>query len=344
MALWRRGTGGPHHPDDVRMSFGEHLEELRTRIIRLLLGGLVGMIACFVFRDVMMMWILWPLDLALAYHDLPREIVTLDPTENFVVVMKMSIYCGLILTAPFGLYQLWAFVAAGLYGHEQRFVRQFFPISVVLFAAGVMFCFTIVLPLVFTFLIGIRTWIPSPDAQDNFMTRLLLARSPTSQPTTTSPASPTSLPFLDEDPIDPASGQAWINPDRGEFRVSMPDGVYVVPLRKQTEKAFSRPQLALSQTVDFVTRLALGFGIGFQVPIVVVLLAMVGIASVSTMASVRRYVVLGMVAGAAIVTPPDVTSQILLAVPMWLLFEGGLIAARLVVRRRQEEIQQAENE
>ncbi len=319
------------------MSFGEHLEELRTRIIRLLLGGLVGMIGCFLCRNFLMKWILWPLDLALAYHHLPREIVFIDPTENFVVVMKISIYCGLIFTAPWGLYQLWAFVAAGLYQHEQRFVKQFFPASVVLFAAGVAFCFAIVLPLVFAFLIGIRSWIPAPQAEHNFFTKMLLSQTPTSQPTTTAPAVLPLLPFPAEDPPNAVPGQAWIDLERNQIRICMPDGLAAVPLTLLEDQSFVKPQLTLSFIVSFVTRLALGFGIGFQVPIVVVLLAMVGIASVSTMASARRYVILGMVAIAAVVTPPDVTSQILLAVPMWMLFEGGLVAARVVVRRRQEE-------
>ncbi len=86
----------------------------------------------------------------------------------------------------------------------------------------------------------------------------------------------------------------------------------------------------------------LGFGLGFQIPIVVVLLGLLGIVSVPTMASVRRYVLLVIVTVAAVVTPPDVTSQILLAIPMYLLYEGGLLAARMVVRRRAEERRQAE--
>jgi len=319
------------------MSFGEHLEELRTRIIRLLLGGLIGMIACFVCRKFLMKWILWPLDLALAYHNLPAEIVFIDPTETFVVVMKLSIYCGLIITAPWGLYQLWAFVAAGLYRHEKRFARQFFPISVVLFATGVAFCFAIVLPLVFSFLIGIRSWIPAPQAEHNIFTEFLLKRTPTSLPTTTGPVTPANLPLLDEDPPDSIVGQAWIDVPHRQLKVRLPDGICTVPLTPTEDESFVKPQLTLSYIVSFVTRLALGFGIGFQVPIVVVLLAMIGIASVPTMARVRRYVLLVMVAVAAIVTPPDVTSQILLAVPMYLLYEGGLVAARIVVRRREKE-------
>ncbi|MBN1346527.1 MAG: twin-arginine translocase subunit TatC [Phycisphaerae bacterium] len=337
MRLFGREPRKPLDPDDVRMSFGEHLEELRSRIIRLLLGGLVGMVGCFIFREQMMKLILWPLDLALKYQGLPTEIQVIDPTETFVVVMKMSIYCGLIITAPYGLYQLWAFVAAGLYRHEQRFVRQFFPISVVLFTVGVVFCFTIVMPIVFSFLIGIRSWIPMPRAEDNWITDMLIGRPTATQPVTSAPATPMALPILMQDPPDAKPGEAWINPERKQIRVRMPDGISTFPLTPEEGESFVRPMLTLSFVISFVTRLALGFGLGFQVPIVVVLLAMTGIVSVATMASVRKYVLLVMVTVAAVVTPPDVTSQILLAVPMYLLYEGGLLAAKVVVRRRMEE-------
>jgi sec-independent protein translocase protein TatC len=89
--------------------------------------------------------------------------------------------------------------------------------------------------------------------------------------------------------------------------------------------------------VSFILRLALGFGIGFQVPIVVVLLAMLGIVSVQRMASMRWYVLLIMLTTSAMVTPPDVTSQVLLAVPMFGLYEGGMLAARIIVRRREQQ-------
>jgi len=338
---WLRGkTRKPHHPDDVRMSFGEHLEELRMRILRLLLGALVGMIACFVISDRLMAYLLWPLDLALAYNHLPRQIVVIDPVENFMVVMKVSIYCGLIVTAPWCLYQLWAFVAAGLYEHEQYWVKKFFPISVVLFFTGVLFCFVVILPLAFTFLLSIRSWVPAPRAQDNVVTRLVLGHREGFHHATTFPSgtAPTSLPVLTGDPTSPVDGQAWIDAPQRRLKVFMDGKVWTTPLTLQESESFITPQLTLAQTVTFVTHLAFGFGIGFQVPVVVVLLAMLHIVSPSVMAGARRYVILGIVVAAAIITPtPDITSQMLLAVPMWLLYEGGLVVARAIVRRRKTE-------
>jgi len=320
------------------MSFGEHLEELRTRVVRLLLGGLFGMIVCFVFSDKLMAWMLAPLDLALAYNHLPRQIVVIDPVENFMVVMKISIYCGLILTAPYGLYQVWAFVAAGLYPHEQKHIKRFFPASVILFFTGVFFCFLVILPLAFTFLLSIRTWVPAPQAQENILTRLILGeRTRTTTQPTTQPALITTLPILTQNPPHPNEGHAWINPDERQLRLFANGKVWATALSLQEGDSFVTPQLTLDQTITFVTNLALGFGIGFQVPVVVVLLALIGLASVETMARARRYVILGIVIASAIITPtPDITSQMLLAVPMWLLYEAGLVVAKISLRRRQQ--------
>jgi Tat protein translocase TatC len=337
MPIWRRDKQG-FDPDDVRMSFGDHLEELRTRVVRLLLGGLVGMVVCFIFSDRLMMLVLWPLDVAYRYNGLTPEVITIEPTEIFVVVMKVSIYCGLIFTAPWGLYQLWAFVAAGLYAHEQRWAKQFFPVSVALFTTGVVFCFAVVLPLVFSFLIGIRSWVPSPEAEGNLFTKRMLPETVTTQPVTTAPTDFPVLPLLYEDPCDPCVGQAWVDVDQNRIKVRMPDGISAISLVPVEGRSFVKPQLALSYVISFVLRLALGFGIGFQVPIVVVLLAVLRIVSISTMGSARRYVLLIMVAISAVVTPPDVTSQILLAVPMYCLYEGGMLAARIMVRRRDNEL------
>jgi len=339
MAWLRTAKHRPQHPDDVRMSFGEHLEELRTRIIRLLVGAVIGMIVCFVFSDRLMTWMLKPLDLALAYNRLPRQIVVIDPIENFMVVMKVSIYCGLIITAPWCLYQLWAFVAAGLYEHEKYWVKKFFPISVALFFTGVLFCFTVILPIAFAFLLSIRSWIPAPNAEDNFITRLVLGKINTPHPTTTQPAGsvPISLPMLDRDPPKPADGQVWVNTTQRRLKVGLDGQILAAALAPQEGESFVMPQLTLDQTVTFITHLAMGFGMGFQVPVVVVLLAMLRIVSPDVMAGARRYVILGIVVASAIITPtPDITSQLLLAVPMWMLFEGGLVVARRIIRNRKD--------
>jgi Tat protein translocase TatC len=337
---WLRTTKRrPRHPDDVRMSFGEHLEELRTRIIRLLLGAVVGMAVCFVFSDTLMKWLLKPLYVALAYNGLPPQIIAINPIESFMVVMKVSIYCGLILTAPWCLYQLWAFVAAGLYEHEQYWVKKFFPASVILFFTGVAFCFTVILPLAFTFLLSIRSWIPAPQGQENFVTSLVLGRRlhSSGSPGPASRPVPTSLPALEHDPEKPTEGQVWVDVAQRRLKIFADGKILTVPLTVQQIDSFVLPQFTLDETVSFITNLALGFGIGFQIPIVVVLLAMLHVVSVPTMTRAWRYVILIIIVVAAVVTPtPDITSQMLLAVPMCLLYWAGLVAARIIIRRREK--------
>ena len=324
-----------HEHRTVRMSFGEHLEDMRRRLILVIVGAVVGLIVCFVFKEHIMAWLIAPLDVALAAHGQPRQLVTLQPTEAFVVVFKMCLLTGLALSAPWGIWQVWAFVAEGLYPREQRFVRRIAPASIGLFAAGVLFLFYVVLPVVLSFLISIGSWVPIPEPGSSWLARKVLA--PTTQTATaTAPAATDGLqvPILEADPADPQPGQVWVHWPRLQLRMRIGDDVYSAPLRREGTGSFVQPGFSLSFYVTFVLHLAIGFGLGFQVPIVVVFLAIAGVMSVERMAGARRYVIVAMVMVAAMVTPPDVTSQLLLAGPMVLLYEVGLIVARSMVRRR----------
>lgn len=334
--MGRRPRGIPDDPAQVRMSFGEHLEELRARLIRAILGAVVGLVVCFIFRQQIMAWLVAPLDAALAAHGLPRQAVALQPAEVFTVVFKMCFICGLIVSAPYGLYQVWAFVAAGLYRHERQYVQRIVPASILLFAAGVAFLFYVVLPLVLSFLISIGSWVPLPAAQPRWPARWLLGeQSQRVAPTGPAEQALAQLPVLEKDPPDARGGQVWISAADRQLKVRLDGQTYTSDLRPAGTGSFVRPNFALSYYISFVTHLALGFGVGFQVPIVVVFLSALGIVPIERMAAARRYVILAMVALAAVVTPPDVTSQLLLAGPMILLYEIGLLAARLLRRRRE---------
>ena len=314
------------------MSFGEHLEELRWHLIKVLIGAGVGLVVCFVFRSEIMLWLMRPVSVALVSQGEPPKLEALQPAETFVVVLKMCFICGLILSAPYGLWQIWAFVAAGLYSHERRFAQRIAPASIVLFALGVLFLFYVVLPVVLSFLISIGSWVPRPGSDPGLIARYLLSGpSTTTQPATTQPG--LALPILEDDPPDPQAGQVWVNTSDNQLRIRLDGQTYEADLRRASE-SFVRPGFTLAFYISFVTHLALGFGIGFQVPIVVVFLAVLNIVPVGQMARARRYVAFGMVAASALVTPPDVTSQVMLAGPMILLYEIGLVAARVMIRRR----------
>jgi len=318
------------------MSFGEHLEELRWRLIRALVAVGVGTVVAFAFSEHVMAFLVRPLVLAMRNRGLSPTLLALQPTEVFVVVLKMSLLTGLIISAPYALYQIWAFVAAGLYPHERRWVTRIFPISVGLFAGGVAFLFYIVLPLVLNFLIGTSQWVPFTTAEPNAVLRRLLPGTvPTTRPAAEDATDLARLPVLSEDPVDPPMYSAWINGPEGRLKVYLGQGRYfTADLQSAERRALVQPGFALSYYISFVTNLALGFGLGFQVPLVVVFLSRVGLVSASEMASGRRYVILLSFVAAAVLTPPDVASQVLLAVPIIVLFEAGLLAARLMERRR----------
>jgi sec-independent protein translocase protein TatC len=156
---------------------------------------------------------------------------------------------------PYVLYQLWAFVAPGLYRHERRFAMPLLLSSVVLFYVGVAFAYFVVFPLMFTFL------------------------------TSTAPAG----------------------------------------VRMMTD---------ISSYLDFVLLLFFAFGVAFEVPVAVVLLAATGVVKVDALKKQRGYVLLGIFIVAAILTPPDAVSQCFMAVPMYILYEIGILFARYLIRQR----------
>jgi len=322
------------------MTLGEHLEELRSRMIRLLVGLLVGAVVCFVFRDRLMQVLLGPTFAVLRKTGMGSELVALDPMEPFMTTLKTSVIVGFILSAPYGLYQIWAFVAAGLYPREQRFVRRFVPVSIALFLFGCVFFLVLVMPALMNFLIYFMRTVPSFDPGgwlfgDRFVeVRPAIPAGPTTQTAAHEPRVAT----YEEDPADPPDGAQWINRRRHELRFRLGNQTYAVPIRPADQENTIRPTFSMRNTIDFTMQMAASFGIGFQVPVVVAFLATLGIASVETMARSRRVTWFVMAIAAAVFTPStDPTTMLLLLIPMALLFEAGLFAARLIEKRKAEE-------
>jgi len=323
-------------PDEVRMTLGEHLEELRSRLIRLLAGLFVGASVCFVFRDRLMQVLLGPTFAVLRSRGLAPELVALDPLEPFMTALKVSIIIGFILSAPYGLYQVWAFVAAGLYRRERRFVQRFVPVSIVLFFTGALFFLFVVMPVMLYFLIGFMDAVPTFDPTRVFGDRLIPRRQAIQvSPATTQPTFAPNVPVLAQDPANPTSGMMWIDSGTHEVKIRLGDHTYVLAARPAEQQNVIRPNWTLRDTIELTLEMAAAFGVGFQVPVVVAFLATVGIFSASQMAKSRRMVWFVMSIGAAIVTPsPDPGTMMLLLVPMCLLFESGLYAARKIEKRR----------
>ena len=265
---------------ETRMTLGEHLDELRRRLMRAVIGVCVGMIACFFLSDYLFMALLWPLSVATAGHAPTLSYLALQ--EGFAVYFRVCLFAGAILAAPYVLYQLWQFVAAGLYEHERRIVGRILVPSVLLFFVGTGFYMVIVAPTVVRFFLAFGE--------------------------TSFPAAPTwGVDFFSK----------WL----------LPGGP--VDIATQPARASVQAQLRLTDYIEFTVMMGLVFGLAFQTPLVVIILAKIGIVPVATFRRIRRYVLLAIVVAAAVISPStDALGMIALAIPMYALYEIGLLFAR----------------
>jgi sec-independent protein translocase protein TatC len=236
-----------------------HLLELRTRLLRAVAGVLLLALPLLYFSQE-----LYTLTAAPLMQFLPpgASMIATEVASPFFAPIKLSLVLALVLAMPWVLYQVWAFVAPGLYATEQRFVLPLLVSSTLLFFAGIAFAYFGVLPLVFKFLVGIA-----------------------------------------------------------------PAGVAVMT--------------DINHYLSFVLGMFVVFGVAFETPVAIVLLVKAGFVTPAKLASVREYVFLGAFIVGAVLTPPDVLSQTLLALSIYLLYEVGIVAPRaLVPGARQVEEQQ----
>ena len=229
-------------------TFISHLIELRDRLLRSILA--VALVFLFLFPWAGDIYALLAQPMLKALPPGGRMIAT-DVTTPFFVPMKVTMMAAFVIALPYILYQLWAFVAPGLYAHEKRLVGPLIIASTLLFVCGMAFAYFLVFPVVFGFIIGIA-----------------------------------------------------------------PQGVAVMT--------------DIGKYLDFVLTMFVAFGITFEVPVAVLLLVKIGIVSVAQLKQVRPYVIVGAFIIGAIFTPPDAISQIMLAVPLCLLYEVGILLAGFV--------------
>jgi len=229
-------------------TFLSHLLELRNRLLYSIVAVLIVFVPLAFKSELVYHVLAEPL-----LNVLPNQegMVTINPLAAFLTPLKLAFYFAVVLTIPFLLYQLWAFIAPGLYKHERKLVWPLMVSSTVLFYAGMSFAYFVVFPLVFKFLSGIT-----------------------------------------------------------------PMGVKFTP--------------DITQYQEFVFTLFFAFGIAFELPVAMVLLIRAGVLNPETLAKKRQYVVLAIFTIAMVITPPDVFSQTLLAIPMLLLFEIGLYVGRRI--------------
>ena len=230
-----------------------HLLELRDRLLRAFLAVILVFIPLAFFANEVFTFVAQPL-----IQQLPKgsSLIATSVISPFMTPFKLAFFVALFVAMPFVLYQVWAFVAPGLYRHEKKFALPLLVSSIVLFYAGIAFAYFAVFPVMFQF-----------------------------------------------------------------FANTTPVGVTMMT--------------DITSYMDFVLTMFLCFGLAFEVPVVVVLLVLTGLVKVEKLAEIRGYVLIGIFVVAAVLTPPDAISQTIMAVPMYLLYEGGLAMARLMNRMRQ---------
>lgn len=253
----------PQNPqnEDTEETFISHLIELRTRVIRAAVSVLVVFVSLVYWAPDIFRLLAHPLMV-----NLPKggKMIVTDVTGSFFVPMKVTMLVAFVIALPVVLYQIWAFVAPGLYQHEKKLVVPLVSSSYTLFLCGMAFAYFVVFPTV--------------------------------------------------------------------FRVM---AHYNAPLGAEMSTD-------IDHYLSFVLTMFIAFGMTFEVPIVVVLLAKLNLVTVKKLKEVRPYVIVGAFVVAAIVTPPDVFSQLILAVPLVVLYELGIIAARLLVTRQPDSEPQSE--
>jgi sec-independent protein translocase protein TatC len=235
-------------------TFVSHLVELRDRLLRAVLAVLVIFLCLFAFANDLYTFLAEPL---LRYLPKGTSMIATEVASPFLTPFKLTLVLSVFAAMPVILYQLWAFVAPGLYQNERRLVLPLLVSSTFLFYLGMAFAYYVVFPLVFKFLTGV-----------------------------------------------------------------VPEGVAVMT--------------DISRYLDFVLKLFFAFGIAFEVPIATILVIWAGITTAESLAAKRPYIIVVAFVVGMLLTPPDVISQTLLALPMWLLFELGLVMSKIYTKKPAE--------
>ena len=333
MATDTEHRNNPPDPDEKRMSFGDHLEELRVRIILSIVGVVAATIVCLIFNKHVISFVLRPAFVVMRKYNQDPALQSLSPPDTFLVWIKVALLCGVLLSSPWVLYQGWQFVASGLYAHERRYVKRFGAASPVLFVSGVAFMFFIVLPVVLNFFASLNQSFPLPGEELTWLEKKLVG--PRELPEEFGQAEFPSVPLLNDDPQAPQAGTLWFNQMTGQLKLAGRDEVYQTQMLAVKQASAVTNQYSIDFYISFILSLSLAFGIAFQLPIVVIFLSASGIVPVETLARARGYVILGITVASALLTPPDMVSQIMLAVPMAILYEGGLIVSKMLARSKE---------
>ena len=237
----------------AEVPFMSHLVELRDRLLRSVLVVLVLFLGLFTFSNELYSLLAEPLLIHLPTNS---SMIATEVASPFLTPFKLSMMTAIFIGMPFILYQLWAFVAPGLYKHEKSMALPLLFSSIILFYLGMVFAYFVVFPLMFKFFTGIAL-----------------------------------------------------------------EGVTMMT--------------DITKYLDFVLKMFFAFGMAFEVPIATIIVISTGMTTAQKLSEKRPYIIVIAFVAGMLLTPPDVVSQMLLAIPMWILFEFGLIFSRLLTRKKE---------
>ncbi|WP_413582998.1 twin-arginine translocase subunit TatC [Bdellovibrio sp. HCB288] len=247
--------------NEKAQSLYEHLAELRFRLVRCVWILLIATGICYYFSEPVFDFIRGPI----APYLPDGGLIYTGPLDKFMAHIKISFVLGIMISCPFWLYQVWKFVAPGLYQNEKKYSVGFIVAGSGLFVAGMAFSYFIVLPMAFHFLMNYGG---------------------------------------------------------------------------TTDKAM----ISIDQYLSFFTQMCLMFGVSFELPLVISILGMMGIVSSKFLKEKRRYAIMGLAVAAAIITPPDLMSMVMMLIPMVLLYEAGVLMVSIFEKKRTAEYRQNQRE
>ena len=248
--------------EEEKQPFLGHLEELRKRLVAISIGVGVAFVVCYIFSERLFQYLIMPLKAVLPEGD--RLIFTNLP-EMFITYLKVSLIAGILLAAPYIFYQVWLFIAPGLYQREKKYVIPFVLFSTILFVGGALFGYFVVFPFGFKFFLGFSN----------------------------------------------------------EYVKALP---------------------SVKQYFSFSIKLLFAFGVVFELPVVVFFLTKMGIVTADFLKKQRKYAILLTFVIAAILTPPDVATQCMMAGPLIILYEISIIISKMARRKKQKEQEESPEE
>lgn len=296
------------------MSLGGHLDELRSRLIKASIVPVALALVVFMNASYVRAFLVRPLVQALEATGQPTNLQVLSPTETIMVDLQISIWAAVVVSLPWILWQVWLFVSPGLYAHERRYARFLVPLSALLVALGLSGLY-LTMPYMMEMMIGFGVEPPRTVAAP--------------EPTAADVAAP-RIEVRDADPPSAAPGQVWMLKGDAQLYVAVDAGrgdgaLEVRTIATRTTGALSQ-QYRLQEYVDFLLFFAVAIAIAFQMPVAVLLLGWIGILDTRFLRKYRRYAIFACAIIAAVVTPTvDVVSMLALMVPLYLLYELGIL-------------------